>query len=71
MDSRTILDAMGADKLLGKGDMLYLPPGVPHEGTAIGNCMTYSVGMRAPSVVKMEYLGSRPPIRTAFVSTST
>ena len=27
IDSRTILDAMGADKLLGKGDMLYLPPG--------------------------------------------
>ena len=27
VDSRTILDAMGADKLLGKGDMLFLPPG--------------------------------------------
>ncbi len=27
VDSRTILDAMGADKLLGKGDMMYLPPG--------------------------------------------
>lgn len=27
IDSRTILDSMGADKLLGKGDMLYLPPG--------------------------------------------
>ncbi|HIG27872.1 MAG TPA: DNA translocase FtsK [Verrucomicrobiales bacterium] len=27
VDSRTILDAMGADKLLGKGDMFYLPPG--------------------------------------------
>ena len=26
-DSRTILDAGGADKLLGKGDMLFLPPG--------------------------------------------
>jgi S-DNA-T family DNA segregation ATPase FtsK/SpoIIIE len=27
VDSRTILDAMGAEKLLGKGDMLYMPPG--------------------------------------------
>lgn len=26
-DSRTILDANGADKLLGRGDMLYMPPG--------------------------------------------
>ena len=27
VDSRTILDRMGADTLLGKGDMLVLPPG--------------------------------------------
>jgi S-DNA-T family DNA segregation ATPase FtsK/SpoIIIE len=30
VDSRTILDQMGADQLLGHGDMLYLPPGTAH-----------------------------------------
>ena len=27
VDSRTIIDQIGAEKLLGRGDMLYLPPG--------------------------------------------
>lgn len=30
IDSRTILDAMGADKLLGRGDMLFMSPGSVH-----------------------------------------
>src|ERR1035437_6342610 len=37
VDSRTILDAMGADKLLGKGDMLYLPPGSANLTRAQGS----------------------------------
>jgi 50S ribosomal protein L16 3-hydroxylase len=34
---------------LNPGDMLYLPPGVPHDGIAVGECMTFSIGMRAPA----------------------
>jgi 50S ribosomal protein L16 3-hydroxylase len=33
---------------LAPGDMLYLPPGYAHDGTAINECMTYSIGFRAP-----------------------
>ena len=39
--------------LLEPGDALYLPPGVPHEGTAVGDCMTFSVGMRAPAQAEL------------------
>ena len=39
--------------LLEAGDMLYLPPGVVHEGVAIGDCMTLSIGFRAPNQVEM------------------
>jgi 50S ribosomal protein L16 3-hydroxylase len=35
------------DWVLDPGDILYLPPGVPHWGTAEGECMTWSVGLRA------------------------
>ena len=37
------------DYVLEPGDMLYLPPGVGHHGAAEGECMTLSVGFRAPS----------------------
>jgi 50S ribosomal protein L16 3-hydroxylase len=35
--------------VLEPGDALYLPPGLPHDGIALGECTTYSIGMRAPS----------------------
>jgi 50S ribosomal protein L16 3-hydroxylase len=35
------------------GDMLYLPPGYAHHGIALGPCMTFSLGMRAPSAAEM------------------
>jgi 50S ribosomal protein L16 3-hydroxylase len=30
------------------GDLLYLPPGTPHDGVALERCFTYSIGFRAP-----------------------
>ncbi len=35
--------------ILEPGDLLYLPPRVPHNGIALDDCMTFSVGFRAPS----------------------
>ncbi len=35
--------------VLEPGDMLYLPPHYAHDGIAEGECMTYSIGFRAPS----------------------
>lgn len=39
--------------VLEPGDALYLPPGVPHDGVAVGACMTFSIGMRAPSQAEL------------------
>ena len=52
--------------VLAPGDMLYLPPGVPHHGEAVDACMTFSVGMRAPSQAELivdlaEELAARLP----------
>ena len=35
--------------ILESGDMLYLPPGVAHDGVAQSECLTWSIGFRAPS----------------------
>ena len=44
-----------AEYLLGPGDLLYLPPGCAHDGMATGadDCMTYSIGFRAPSAQEL------------------
>jgi 50S ribosomal protein L16 3-hydroxylase len=54
------------DWVLGPGDMLYLPPGVPHHGVAEDACLTFSIGMRAPSRAELmldfvEELAARVP----------
>jgi len=40
VDSRTVLDVNGADKLLGRGDMLFIEPGAPKPVRAQGSLVT-------------------------------
>ncbi|HEY8354464.1 MAG TPA: cupin domain-containing protein [Methylophilaceae bacterium] len=39
--------------VLEPGDMLYLPPHLAHWGIALGDCMTYSIGFRAPTAQEL------------------
>jgi 50S ribosomal protein L16 3-hydroxylase len=41
------------EHVLDSGDMLYLPPGIAHDGVAIDACSTYSIGFRAPSAQEL------------------
>ena len=43
-----------APRMASVGDVLYLPPGVPHWGIAREFCMTWSVGMRAPNLAELK-----------------
>lgn len=36
------------DEVVNAGDLLYVPPGMAHNGVAQNECMTFSVGFRAP-----------------------
>jgi len=42
-----------AEWVLEPGDMLYLPPGYAHDGVALDECMTYSIGFRAASAQEL------------------
>ncbi|PAU54561.1 ribosomal protein uL16 3-hydroxylase [Pseudomonas indica] len=53
-DLRILSDFQGTNEwVLEPGDMLYLPPRLAHLGTAVDDCMTYSVGFRAPSAAEV------------------
>jgi S-DNA-T family DNA segregation ATPase FtsK/SpoIIIE len=54
VDSRTILDANGADKLLGKGDMLFLPPGTSKLVRAQGTLTTDAELRRIVEFIKRQ-----------------
>ena len=41
--------------VLKTGDMLYLPPGYAHHGVATTDCVTWSVGFRAPSKLELSH----------------
>src|SRR6185436_3904772 len=41
------------EHVLEPGDMLYLPPRWAHDGVAVGECQTYSIGFRAPSQAEL------------------
>ncbi|MBU9549393.1 cupin domain-containing protein [Burkholderia multivorans] len=54
--------------VLEPGDMLYLPPHIAHDGVAEGECMTCSIGFRAPSAGELGaqflyYLAERGGLR--------
>ena len=53
-DLRILADFQQTDEwVLEPGDMLYLPPRLAHFGTAEDDCLTYSVGFRAPSAAEV------------------
>ncbi|KAB7895973.1 cupin domain-containing protein [Rouxiella sp. S1S-2] len=41
------------DEEMEPGDIIYIPPGFPHEGYSLENAINYSVGFRAPSSREM------------------
>jgi 50S ribosomal protein L16 3-hydroxylase len=41
------------DEVLEPGDVIYIPPGFPHNGVALQDCMNFSVGFRAASQQEM------------------
>jgi len=68
IDSRTILDSIGAEDLLGKGDMLYLPTGVNKPVRIHGIYVSNEEINRVTNRVKLTI---EPSYNEAVVSTET
>jgi S-DNA-T family DNA segregation ATPase FtsK/SpoIIIE len=69
IDSRVILDANGAEKLLGHGDMLYVPPGAPQVMRAQGAFVAEDEIQRV--VGFLEEHGPRPAFLPDLIQTKT
>ena len=57
--------------LLAPGDMIYIPPGVSHYGVATDECLSFSIGFRAPAHAEMlqdfvEYISRGRPGNVMF-----
>lgn len=59
-DSRVIIDGVGAEKLLGHGDMLYVPPGASHpqrfHGAFVGDAETDRITHYLRSTADPQYI---------------
>ncbi|MBI3322177.1 MAG: DNA translocase FtsK [Candidatus Omnitrophica bacterium] len=63
VDSRTVLDSIGAEKLLGKGDLLFMPPGASKLVRGQGTLVTDQEIERVAQFIKAQ----RPPSYDAQV----
>jgi 50S ribosomal protein L16 3-hydroxylase len=41
------------EAIVARGDLLYLPPHIAHDGVALDACTTYSIGFRAPAATEL------------------
>ncbi|NLC06213.1 MAG: DNA translocase FtsK, partial [Erysipelothrix sp.] len=64
-DSRTILDTVGAENLLGYGDMLYLPLGAPHPTRIQGAYVSDKEVEKVTQFVKQQ---AKPHFDDAFLN---
>ena len=59
------------DVELAPGDILYIPPGWPHDGVTLDNSLTYSIGFRAPDQKDIlqqvaELVSAQSPVATRY-----